>query len=883
MGKNSPGQPRRRGLRYLFFAFLGILVILAIIFVALVIFFPRERVKTFILNQMSRRLGSQTQVYSGAIYYSPPSSIVIEDLVVTDPQTSVREFEAKQVVFHVNPWYVFSQGKRARSIEIYSPVVNVWKTAEGKWNVEKLVRKPPEGQTVADEAPFGPIIIHAGRISLLKPREKQLLTIHDLDATVRLRTDTILIDAATLVFPPVRADFDGSVSQFSTGNPLVNLKISGKLLKQGLLAGLGGEKLSKDAEITSFAAQGRGPTDKLQIDGRYSIQKSLTFDVAAEGTFNCILHGDQELLELNAAEAKWGDSTLSLAGLVRNLWSAQREAQLSGKAHVLVGPVIRVASDTLADKLQAEGAADGDISLTATMKDIGIKSDLNIGDVAMSIPKLMQKPQGMPGTLAIDGQYVMPRTLILNKYTLTLQNATVSGSGKLDPSAQPWAQATAQTADFPLPILDQLPKVNFPLGNLTLDAQISQQVHKSKQIDYQGTASIKNAELLASALSEPIRDLNATVKVAGQNVTVEDSQFTFAEGQYKADGRLQGFSAPDVEGTVSTNRLNVKQVLASIHRGQPDRRKQQTNQGESTKTGLPSGMTLKLLINADSVYVPNLLTGAMSGTLQASGEMYSFGPFTVKSFGGELRGNSQIAPTGQDFVWTADVDGMNLSIPELLKQVNAKTEMTGSLNTKVKIQGTAPGNTQEILRSLNGTTEMTAKNGKLVKFPALTAIINLFQVPVGGLLVPGLGQAIIANTVINFFQTSGRSLDISSVEYTDIKGSFALSQGIAKTDDLRFNSGIIDLIARGDYNYLDKTVDMRVKATPLGALASMIGKVPIVGGVIKGAKEAVVSTDFAVTGTLSNPDVKPLLLGSYVGGGEDPPSEMKNRETAPKE
>jgi hypothetical protein len=50
-------------------------------------------------------------------------------------------------------------------------------------------------------------------------------------------------------------------------------------------------------------------------------------------------------------------------------------------------------------------------------------------------------------------------------------------------------------------------------------------------------------------------------------------------------------------------------------------------------------------------------------------------------------------------------------------------------------------------------------------------------------------------------------------------------------------------------------MDMTVRATPLGTLGSLMGKIPIAGNGLQKAKETILSTDFLVRGPLSDPSV----------------------------
>jgi len=113
----------------------------------------------------------------------------------------------------------------------------------------------------------------------------------------------------------------------------------------------------------------------------------------------------------------------------------------------------------------------------------------------------------------------------------------------------------------------------------------------------------------------------------------------------------------------------------------------------------------------------------------------------------------------------------------------------------------------------------------------------------------------LLNTVIDAAKTHGRSLDPTCVMFSKIDGSFQIEDGVAHTEELRFESGMADLIFKGDVDLGKGELDMRIRATPLSSVGSLIEKVPVAGKAIVKATEAVLSADFVASGPISDPKV----------------------------
>jgi uncharacterized protein YhdP len=122
--------------------------------------------------------------------------------------------------------------------------------------------------------------------------------------------------------------------------------------------------------------------------------------------------------------------------------------------------------------------------------------------------------------------------------------------------------------------------------------------------------------------------------------------------------------------------------------------------------------------------------------------------------------------------------------------------------------------------------------------------------------VPGVREITLLNTVIDAAKTRGRSLDPSCIVFTKIDGAFRIEGGVAHTEDLRLESGVADLLFNGDVDLGGRSLDMRITATPLGSVGSVIGKVPVAGKKLKQAKERALSMDFTARGPIADPEVK---------------------------
>jgi uncharacterized protein YhdP len=102
--------------------------------------------------------------------------------------------------------------------------------------------------------------------------------------------------------------------------------------------------------------------------------------------------------------------------------------------------------------------------------------------------------------------------------------------------------------------------------------------------------------------------------------------------------------------------------------------------------------------------------------------------------------------------------------------------------------------------------------------------------------------------------------------FSNIHGNFQIEDGIAHTEDLRMESGLANLLFMGDIDLGDSRLDLRVSATPLGSVGSLMGKMPVAGKVLEKSKETVLSMDFTARGPISDPEVKVAIIDKNKAG-----------------
>ncbi len=146
-----------------------------------------------------------------------------------------------------------------------------------------------------------------------------------------------------------------------------------------------------------------------------------------------------------------------------------------------------------------------------------------------------------------------------------------------------------------------------------------------------------------------------------------------------------------------------------------------------------------------------------------------------------------------------------------------------------------------------GIVEIEVEKGVIRRFPVLANILSLMN-------------------LTQIF--TGRLPDLSSegMVFSQIKGSFTLLDGVARTDDFRIYSEAMGLTMVGDLDVRGKACDLKVGVRPLVGFDRLVNQIPVIRHYLAGPEKSVLTTYFLVQGPLADPQVTPIPFRSLGEG-----------------
>jgi hypothetical protein len=172
--------------------------------------------------------------------------------------------------------------------------------------------------------------------------------------------------------------------------------------------------------------------------------------------------------------------------------------------------------------------------------------------------------------------------------------------------------------------------------------------------------------------------------------------------------------------------------------------------------------------------------------------------------------------------------------------------ITGDFNLWGSLKGSGRDE-EEVRQSLEGNLNVRMEKGRIRRFNVLSKIFSLLNV---SQLIKG-----------KLPELTGEGLP-----YNGITGEIGIAKGVARTENLLVDSNAMKIGIIGEADLVREELDLTVSLHPMGTVDTIVSKVPVVGRILAGEDESVISYYVKVTGDFSNPKVKHIPFRSMEKG-----------------
>lgn len=213
---------------------------------------------------------------------------------------------------------------------------------------------------------------------------------------------------------------------------------------------------------------------------------------------------------------------------------------------------------------------------------------------------------------------------------------------------------------------------------------------------------------------------------------------------------------------------------------------------------------------------------------------------TAQAFEGDL--NVELAGRRKDdwiHVLTR-INGMNLGSVFLLSPKFKNEPISGHADMNTDVWGDTDG---DFFATLAGNMSVKVYDGNLHRFTLLSRLLGFID----------LRSWITANVP---------DPRIAGVQFRTLTADFKGDQGVFYTDNLKLDGPVMDIVASGNVNLDQSTLDMKIGMIPFNTVNWLLSSVPVVGENVAGGTKSIIAAYFNVRGPISDPSVTPAPITS---------------------
>ncbi len=335
-----------------------------------------------------------------------------------------------------------------------------------------------------------------------------------------------------------------------------------------------------------------------------------------------------------------------------------------------------------------------------------------------------------------------------------------------------------------------------------------------------------------------VRRLSGSILLHADSYELKNFSGQLNNSNFNLSGTYSGGVAPEADVTVTSTRLDVEDLF--LLRGPSS----QPVAAAPLKKGGPGtafnqqvkDIDLKLKLMVENGKYGRLPFSRLNAVVsQDSGILY-LQSIDAGLFGGRLHAKGRVAPEGElGNRYDLNFNLERVDAESFLQSLDITREVKGSLNLQGDV--TARGNSLlDVKKTALGNVRLKLDKGSLRRFSLLSKVFSILNV-----------------SQLLKFQLPDMVID--GMPFNEIKGSFAISDGVVATEDLFINSDAINISVLGRADTVREDLDFTIGVQPLQTVDKVVNRIPVVGWILTGKDKGFMTVFFEAKGKWSDPKV----------------------------
>jgi hypothetical protein len=533
---------------------------------------------------------------------------------------------------------------------------------------------------------------------------------------------------------------------------------------------------------------------------------------------------DMEKVNIAWLRGRAGDSEFSLSGKVIDYRSAQpfidfktNVELLSGTLPLLVKGLEKTAPD-FTDPVYIKGRIQGE------PLSIRINSFIDITHTDMTFGRLIKKKKGYPLTLKSTIK-LDEKNVVIEDGVLSMRSSTVGFAGNIFRDKPGYEIVYNSEKVLISDLAGVSPYIIEETGlKGTLEFAIKGKREPEFRVPrYEGKMTFKDWRVDTPLFKNPVTGTELTSRFSGNSASIIIGDVNTGESSFSGKVEIKDISRGIVEFDLLSENINAADLLPSTR-----------------ETALEPFITGRGKITVSKGTAWGFAFQNFTTEIEITRDKMSF-PANFTTHEGQVSGEVVYFRDPKDpLFFSTSLKLQKISLESLIEKLGAKKPiLSGRVDAVAELEGKR-GDT--LAEGLNGKVQLVARDGRLWEFVVLRKIFSIVN--------------IIA--IQELFEKEG-------LPYRVITGSFNITDGVIRTEDMALDSKTLRMSAVGKIDMPKSAIKATLALHPFVTLDKIISKIPLAGWIFIG-EEGTVNMYYRIKGPLKNPEVNPQPIKTIEKG-----------------
>lgn len=557
-----------------------------------------------------------------------------------------------------------------------------------------------------------------------------------------------------------------------------------------------------------------------------------------------------------------------------------------------------------AGKLEFNGQSALNLTGNGFFKAYNLLGEWELKQAAYTFPSAVRKQGGTASHLAFSAVLGAEETR-LTSMTYSLAGLTMSASATLKYGEEPYLGFELQTNPFlmsdTLPILPEW-RSHQPAGNVSAHIIGKGNPEDFSEMDYSGSIILSAFSFAPGKGIRPVSNIEGSINFKGNSLETSSINVLYGASRIRATGRIKNLGNPEAEINLSSPELflhdvsegfsdkkaGIRNLLATLsidngkyviknlsgkvestpfvlsgvytggknpaadlvaHSSNLNLEELQTIAGKRNKSDATGAADteLKLKMTADRGKYGKILFDNLNAQLAMKDNVLQLQSLDASLYGGKATAKGKISKVPRakpryDLGFSLE----RINTAQLFEMLQMSRELIGAMNIKGELSA-AGDNSAELKKTLTGNLALRLEKGSMRKFSVLSKVFSILNV----------------SQLLKFQLPDMVS---GGMPFNEIKGTIAVKDGVASSKDLLVNGDAINLSIIGSADIVKEELDINIGVKPLQTVDKIINRIPVVGWILTGKDDGIITAYFEAKGKWSDPNVKAIPV-QYMAKG----------------